>query len=120
MSKTGQNRLGMYEDVKAILDAALSSGGGSVELATPGAAVHWRHRAYKFRKLFAETTKSSPYDALTFPRLTPGSCVVEIRPLAQPAIFKPADGAIPITSSEADPDDELLRHALDLSKDLDV
>ena len=40
------NRLGMYADVREVLDSALSHGGGEYQLATHGMAVHWRQRAY--------------------------------------------------------------------------
>ena len=78
------NRLGLYDDIRQVLDAALQSGGGSFELTSYGSAVHWRQRAYKFRKLYAETLSAdkslamSPYDRLTLPRIEEGSCTVVI------------------------------------------
>jgi hypothetical protein len=84
-TKAISNRLGMYDDVRQILDAALASGGGEFALTTYGQAVHWRQRAYKFRKLYAETLASdkslamSPYDRLTMPRIDEGSNVVVIK-----------------------------------------
>lgn len=84
-TKTHANRLGMYDDVRQILDAAMQSGGGTFDLPSYGQAVHWRQRAYSFRKLYAETLardKSlamSPYDRLTLPRIEEGSCTVVIR-----------------------------------------
>ena len=83
-TKTVANRLGMYADVRQILDAALASGGGSFELPSHGLAVHWRQRAYKFRKLYATMLASddsfsmSPYDRLTLPRIDDDSCTVVI------------------------------------------
>ena len=83
-TRTIANRLGMYDDVRQILDAALQSGGGSFELPTHGLAVHWRQRAYKFRKLYAQTLASddsfsmSPYDKLTLPQIPDDSCTVTI------------------------------------------
>lgn len=83
-TKTHANRLGMYDDVRQILDAALESGGGTFDLPSYGVAVHWRQRAYSFRKLYAETIardKSlamSPYDRLTLPRIEKGSTTVVI------------------------------------------
>lgn len=83
-TKTVANRLGMYADVRQILDAALVSGGGSFELPTHGLAVHWRQRAYKFRKLYAQTLASddsfsmSPYDRLTMPTISDDSSTVVI------------------------------------------
>ena len=83
-TKTVANRLGMYDDVRQILDAALTSGGGSFELPSHGLAVHWRQRAYKFRKLYATTLASddsfsmSPYDRLTLPQIPDDSATVVI------------------------------------------
>jgi hypothetical protein len=74
----------MYDDVRQILDAALASGGGAFELPSHGLAVHWRQRAYKFRKLYALTLASddsfsmSPYDRLTLPQIDDDSCTVII------------------------------------------
>lgn len=84
-TKTPANRLGMYDDVRAILDAAMQSGGGSLELPSYGQAVHWRQRAYKFRKLYAEilaqdkSLAMSPYDRLTLPKIALDDCTVVIR-----------------------------------------
>lgn len=78
------NRLGMYDDVRQILDAALASGGGTFDLPTHGKAVHWRQRAYKFRKLYAQTLASddsfsmSMYDKLTMPQIPEDSRTVVI------------------------------------------
>lgn len=115
MKSPRPNRLGMYADVRAVLDAALAANGGTFALDTHGRAVHWRQRAYKFRKLFAETTTSSPYDALTLPVIPDESSTVVIRLVAQPGIFTPAD---PTATLPAEPDDELLATALNLAKDL--
>jgi hypothetical protein len=43
--------LGQYSDVRAVLDAAIAAGGGRYTLKSRGAAIHWRARAYAFRKL---------------------------------------------------------------------
>src|SRR5882724_3895462 len=83
-TKTQANRLGLYDDIRQILDAALSSGGGEFVLPTHGLAVHWRQRAYKFRKLYATTLASddsfsmSPYDRLTMPQIPDDSSTVVI------------------------------------------
>lgn len=85
------NRLGMYSDVRQILDAALASGGGEVECANHGAAIHWRQRAYKFRKLYAETlglARESQYDAIVLPR--PDDAVVTIKVGRAPVVFRPS------------------------------
>jgi len=83
-TKSPANRLGMYAEVRQILDAALANGGGRYECPTHGQAVHWRQRAYKFRKLYAETMATSdsfsmsPYDRLTMPQIPEDSSTVII------------------------------------------
>ena len=85
------NRLGIYDDVRHILDEALRSNGGTFTLAERGAAIHWRHRAYTFRKKYAESIypKPSPYDRLSFPRIEEGSSAVVIKVRTTPGIFTP-------------------------------
>jgi len=95
-TRTIANRLGMYADVRQILDAALQSGGGTFDLPSHGAAVHWRQRAYKFRKLFAETMTDretfamSPYDRLTMPQIPDDSSTVVINVREIVGTFTPA------------------------------
>lgn len=88
------NRLGMYADVQEILDAALRHSGGTVELASHNLALAWRHRAYKFRKLYAEIlgpSKLSKYDRLSFPKIPPDSSTVVIELRSNKSIkFRPA------------------------------
>lgn len=94
MSKPRPNRLGMYADIQPILDAALSAGGGSYTLPTHGAAVHWRQRAYKFRKLYAETyAQVSKYDRLSLPRVEETSSTVNIVVRVGTGTFTPLDEA---------------------------
>lgn len=98
----------MYDDVRQILDAALASGGGTFDLPTHGKAVHWRQRAYKFRKLYAQTLASddsfsmSMYDKLTMPQIPEDSRTVVINlrevigtftPNREP--YQPMDVAVP-------------------------
>jgi hypothetical protein len=95
MSKSRNQRLGMYADLQPILDAALASGGGSYTLPTYGQAVHWRQRAYAFRKLYAETMHTtSKYDALTLPRIAEGSGTVLINLAVPKGVFQPHGEAI--------------------------
>lgn len=119
MARKATQRLSLYQDVQAILDQALVAGGGEVTLPNYGQAVHWRHRAYKFRKMYAESTTNSPYDLLSFKKVEEGSCIVRIVKSAQPALFTPATGETPVTAQE-EKADELLSAALDLAKDLDL
>ena len=108
------SRLGMYQDVREILDAALASGGGQVELPSHGQAVHWRHRAYKFRKIYAETVDpQSPYDRLTFRVVDADSSTVVIKSIGQPARFTPAEGQPPVVPQELSGDG-----LFDLAQDL--
>src|SRR5438477_10700030 len=95
MRRSVPNRLGLYDDVRQVLDAAMRSSGGKFTCATHGAAVHWRQRAYKFRKLYATTIANdnsvamSPYDMLTMPQIPPDSCIVVIRVRESAGIFTP-------------------------------
>lgn len=107
------NRLGMFADVRSILDQALTSGGGTFQCATHGAAVHWRQRANQFRKLYAESLGPkgvSEYDVLVFPRIVEGTATVVIKMRVQAGTFIPANDAAPTTN------DELLDEALALAR----
>ena len=102
----------MYDDVRQILDAALTSGGGIFDLPTHGLAVHWRQRAYKFRKLFAQTMADrdtfamSPYDKLTLPQIDDDSSTVVINVREVVGTFTP--NREPMEASEIPvPGDEL-------------
>jgi hypothetical protein len=111
---TKANRLGMYADVRAVLDSALASGGGTFACASHGAAVHWRQRAYRFRKLYAETLglkTMSPYDVLVLPRLEPDGCEVVITIRQTAGVFTPAN--------DAQAPDELLEAAESLRRRLE-
>ncbi len=109
--KPRPNRLAMYDDIREVLDAALSSGGGEYELPDHGKAVHWRQRAYMFRKLYAEKVDPrSPYDRLTFRRVPPESSTVIIAMQSQKGIFRPGAGPpLPLTTEA--PDIDLLSEA---------
>lgn len=120
-TKSQVNRLGMFDDVRQVLDAALASGGGSFELPSHGVAVHWRQRAYRFRKLYAETLASddsfsmSPYDRLTMPRISDDSStvVINVREIVGNFIpnREPSEAsAIPV------PGDELFDVAADIAR----
>ncbi len=81
--------LTLYENEKKILDAALASGGGHIDLPTPGKAVQLRHRLYSFRKIFRERNVLTPYDNLTIPKLLPGECRVTIKTKIIEGVFVP-------------------------------
>lgn len=108
----------MYQDIRDILDATLSSGGGTYECGTHGQAVHWRQRVYRFRKLYAETlglTKESPYDSIVIPRVPPESstCVLQLR--KQVGTFTPSFESAPF--EDVDP---LLEEAEAIARRLGV
>lgn len=105
MTKPRSNRLGMYADVREVLDAALAAGGGHYTCATHGDAVHWRQRAYRFRKLYAETlglSRESHYDTIVLPRIPADSCIVNISIRAQVGTFIPSEtpAAAPVIEDE--------------------
>lgn len=108
------NRLGMYADVRSVLDAALAHGGGSFECASHGDAIHWRQRAYRFRKLYAEIIgagRESVYDVLVLPRLAPDSATVRIEVRQSVGIFTPAGPAIATEDDLLAEAEALLRQA---------
>lgn len=112
MTRPRANRLGMYADVRSVLDAALVGGGGTVECDSHNAAVHWRQRAYRFRKLYAETLgagRESAYDTLVLPRVPADSATITIQIRSSTVLFTPADGA-PVL------DDDLFDIAQNLAK----
>jgi hypothetical protein len=114
---TKANRLGMYADIRSVLDAALAAGGGTFRCDSRGAAVHWRQRAYRFRKLYAETLGTramSPYDVLVLPRLPVGCPEVTIIIRQSSGVFTPAnDGQAPTSN------DELLEAAEEVRRKLE-
>lgn len=119
MAKRPQaNRLGMYDDVRQVLDAALKSGGGEFTLPTHGAAVHWRQRAYKFRKLYAQTLANdnslamSQYDKIVLKALEPDSSTVVIVLRTVPGVFTPNEEPY---ISDVGPKDELFDVARELA-----
>jgi len=116
---TKASRLGIYADVRAVLDAALEHGGGTFTAPDHGAAIHWRQRAYRFRKLYAETLgprAMSPYDILVLPRLANGSNEVIIKVRQMEGTFTPAGDVL----TPAAGDDELLEAAEALRKRLEL
>jgi len=124
MKRPVSNRLGMYDDIRTVLDAALKSGGGifrandSFGQPSHGAAIHWRQRAYKFRKLYAQTIANdsslamSPYDKLTLPQIADGSCDVIIKVRTQAGTFMPNTEPY---KSDVGPEDELFDVAREIA-----
>lgn len=106
--------LAMFDDIRQVLDQAVAASGGTFVCETHGVAVHWRQRAYQFRKLFREKVggETSPYDRLTFKKVEAESCEIIIAIIQTPGNFIPANPAAP------DDDDPLLQEALDLAKNI--
>lgn len=114
MATPRPNRLGLYADVKEILDQCLKTNGGEYTLESYNKAVHWRQRAYKFRKLYAETLSPgllSPYDSITIPRIAPNSSTVLLVKQKATGIFKP-------TRPVKEEPDDLMKDAKDFAKRL--
>jgi hypothetical protein len=111
----------MYADLRPILDACLAHDGGTYVCADHGQAVHWRQRAYQFRKLFAELQGSmseSPYDVIVMPRIPDDSSTVVINIRKQIGDFTPRN--VDATSVEIPLDVELLEEAEALARQLGV
>ena len=101
--KPKSNRLGMYADVREVLDTALASGGGQYVLESYGQAIHWRQRAYKFRKLFAELlgpNRESPYDRLILREPKPDTSTIVIVLGAARGTFIPNHEVVPSPEME--------------------
>ena len=113
-----------FADVKQLLDQCLEHGGGAFTAKSSGAAVHFRQRAYTFRKKYREAMDpaASPYDRLTIKKLAKGASRVEIEVIKLDGVFEPGTGG-PV---RVDPipdlagDDELMRAALALREKLDL
>lgn len=117
--KSRNKRLGMFTDVREVLDAALAGGGGTYTLASHGAAVNWRQRAYQFRKLYAESIglhKMSPYDKLTLKAVPDGSSSVEIVFIGenQRGVFTPNNEIV-----DEPADDDLMETVAELAKKIE-
>lgn len=115
---TKPNRLGLYADVRKVLDAALEAGGGDFHCQDHGAAIHWRQRAYQFRKAYAAVygeRKESPYDILVLPRIAPDTSTVSIEVRTPAGVFEPRNGGV---TTDFSPEDELEAAAQRLARSL--
>ena len=128
----------LYDLEKQILDTAISAGGANLKFPSYAAAVKWRARAYKFRKLYqnlqqergadlAGYVASTPYDLLMMSienepwhRRNPNAeCSVKIGPRPVPGVLTTLDGAPLDLTKPVEPDNlDSLRDQL--SKDLDL
>lgn len=107
--------LAMFDDVRLVLDKAVAARGGTFRCAAHGTAVHWRQRAYQFRKLYRDKIggETSPYDRLTFRKILPDSCDIVISVIETPGEFIP-------NNEIEEVQDELMDEALDLAGKLDL
>lgn len=120
------NTLGSYADIRTIFESVLAHGETELSFTTNGAAVHFRQRAYKFRRLM-QNRGDTRYDGFMIERV--GETGMRIRPepitrgLTQVNfVHKPNAELVKFTPEpepEDETDDELLSAALKLSLDLD-
>ena len=97
-----------YPDVREVFDYALANGGARYTLDTPGKAVHWRSRAYAFRKvLWGEINASggnspTPYDAIKV-TIEDCTCVIHVETASARGVLEPLLlGTFPIAEANAD------------------
>jgi hypothetical protein len=113
---------GQFQDVAAVLDAALRANGARYTLASPKAATYWRHRAYHYRSLlFRQAEKacegtgmfpSTPYDTLRI-QIEDCTAIIHVR-LDLPGVLTDEAGN-PLSLPEPEVDnDPLLLSALTL------
>lgn len=118
------NNINTYGDVRKVFDIAVERGGVKYKLETHKAAVHWRHRAYQFRKLlFKQAERNSivpgqpaetPYDNLVI-RIEDN--VVIIQPMELTGELADLNDE-PISGVGLGDDDDLLREAEAFKKGL--
>lgn len=83
--------LGAYSDIVGVLTAALSAGGGTYRLKTPGKARHWIQRTYYLRRLLHERQGYSEYDGM---KLTSKDGVVTIEFNVIEGVLKDKEGKV--------------------------
>lgn len=112
--------LAMYSDIQKVLDAALASRGGIFQTGAHGTAVHWRQRAYQFRKLYRDKVnqENSPYDTLTLKKVEPESSEVHIRIIETPGEFIPANLEEKVITQIVVDDDPLLAEAREIAANI--
>lgn len=92
-----------YPDVKQVFDFALAQKGARYTLESPGQAVHWRSRAYAFRKaLWGEMNLGSPVPPLGTPydgikiTLDGATCVIHVSETTAVGKLTTLDGGEPL------------------------
>jgi len=113
--------LAMYSDIQKVLDAALAARGGTFRTGSHGTAVHWRQRAYQFRKLYRDTVneQNSPYDRLSLRKVEPESSEIIIHIIETPGEFTPANKEeVVVVGTGVREDDPLLSEALEFARDI--
>mgnify|MGYP007100043136 CR=1 FL=1 len=97
-----------YPDVREVFDFALAQGGARYTLDSHGKAVHWRSRAYAFRKvLWGEINPSggnspTPYDAIKI-TIDGSTCVIHLETASGRGKLEPLQNPVPggpVTASE--------------------
>ncbi len=94
--------LDQFTDVAAVLDAALTTGGGLYTCLSYGSAVHWRQRAYELRSLLRKLNAqkvapgqgvSTKYDSITI-NISKNSPVARIELLRPKGVFTDLNGNV--------------------------
>lgn len=110
--------LAIYEDVREVADLVLAHHGGEYECHSHGAAVHFTHRFYRFRKLYRKTYHADgsrcKYDQIIVPRVKPDSATIKFKLRQHVGTFKPAGRP----AVDVDSDDELFNIASQIRKRL--
>lgn len=88
---TFTNNPNIYSDIKEVLDKAKAAGGGTYTLTSPSAAIHWRARAYHYRRLLYKMRGETPYDDLIV-RIPKGSSVCNIEVNVPTGVFAGNNG----------------------------
>lgn len=113
---TLSNSLAAYTDVAGDLNAMLPDGGRRVCL-NIRAAVHWRHRANKYRALLRSQDGSTPYDHFVFRITAQEPNVVVVTTAQMGGHIETLDGQR-LEPVKEGPTDELTEQARALAKEL--
>lgn len=125
--------LGMYADVKTVLDTVVERGPGSLRFASKSAATAWRMRAYFYRKLLHELQLTAsdrmvghtytPYDSIRITQDKADPTILHFKQAILSAEFTLADTGEVIDLNNSNPhqpeteipeDDPILQAALAL------
>lgn len=104
-----------YGHIKAVLDAAVSAGGGAYTLPSAAEAIKWRQEAYRYRSMLSEIGPT-PYDDLLL-SLVENKIRIVVKTFT--GTFTTEDGTIINLTKPAHIPDELEQAALDFANSLD-